>query len=267
MVRHLTAETTYKELYFSVNDLVDLGVYEDAESSTHVIGFEFIVDENSVKYVHHMLVYGHFSNANSSASSCQMWARTPIAGWGPGDDTMYFPDGSGLRVGNVANSCNAITIQYHFDNVNGDKDIIDNGTGVKIYYTTKKSTIQNEIGMVVIGDGTVDLVENSIGNGKTKHEISCPSECTEEAFDVDEVTIVSEAHHMHAKGKRLVNRLCSADGRTLVNTATVDFWDFDQTGIKVVRQEPYQLKRGDFYSITCYYESYDNVVFWASFFG
>lgn len=53
----------------------------------------------------------------------------------------------------MANSFNAITIQYHFNNVNGDKNNINNGTGVKIYYTNKKSTIQNEIGMVVIGDG------------------------------------------------------------------------------------------------------------------
>ena len=73
--------TTYEEKYFSVNDLVDLGLYENAESSTHVIGFEFLLDENNVKYVHHMVVYGHFSNANSDTSSCQMWTRTPITAW------------------------------------------------------------------------------------------------------------------------------------------------------------------------------------------
>ena len=82
-----------------------------------------------------------------------MWTRTPITAWAPGDDTNYFPDGSGLQVGNVGNSFNAITIQYHFNNVNGDKNNIDNGTEVKIYYTNKKSTLQNEIGMVVMGDG------------------------------------------------------------------------------------------------------------------
>ena len=150
----LSTVTIYEEKYFSVNDLVDLGLYENAESSTHVIGFEFLLDENNVKYVHHMVVYGHFSNANSNTSLCQMWTRTPITEWAPGDDTrMYFPVGSGLQVGNVANSFNAITIQYHFNNVNGDKNNINNGTGVKIYYTNKKSTIQNVIGMAVIGDG------------------------------------------------------------------------------------------------------------------
>ena len=105
-----------------------------------------------------------------------------------------------------------------------------------------------------MGDGQVALNSEKIGVGKTKHEFTCPSTCTSSSFDVDEVTVISEAHHMHATGKRSVTELFRGD--KIVNTASVDYWDFDQNGAAVVRQKPYKLKKGDNYHTTCYFESY-----------
>ena len=62
---------------------------------------------------------------------------------------------------------------------------------------------------------------------------------------------------MHANGKQTVNTLYSEDGNE-VHSATGEFFDFDQSGILAVRQNPYSMKRGDYYKTTCYYESYDN---------
>ena len=107
-----------------------------------------------------------------------------------------------------------------------------------------------------MGDGQVALNSEKIGVGKTKHEFTCPSTCTSSSFDVDEVTVISEAHHMHATGKRSVTELFRGD--KIVNTASVDYWDFDQNGAAVVRQKPYKLKKGDNYHTTCYFESYKN---------
>jgi hypothetical protein len=110
-----------------------------------------------------------------------------------------------------------------------------------------------------MGDGQVALNSEKIGVGKTKHEFTCPSTCTSSSFDVDEVTVISEAHHMHATGKRIITELFRGD--KIVNTASVDYWDFDQNGAAVVRQKPYKLKKGDNYQTTCYFESYKNTKF------
>ena len=56
--------------------------------------------------------------------------------------------------------------------------------------------------------------------------------------------------------KRSVTELFRGD--EIVNTASVDYWDFDQNGAAVVRQKPYKLKKGDNYHTTCYFESYKN---------
>ncbi len=253
-------ETTYHEACFTVNKLVDLGLYKNSQADTYAIGFEFLIDPAAVKYLHHMVVYGHFSQWNTSPDRCRDSARTTIALWAPGDDTMHFPDGAGLRIGNVLNSFNAITIQYHYDNASRDTNQVDYGSGVRIYFSGKDS-IENEIGMFTLGDANLDLLGESIGNGKTKHEITCPSSCTKNTFDVDEVTVVAEMHHMHAKGKRLVNELFSEDGSAIRNTAAVDYWDFDQSGGLQVRQQPYKLRKGDFYKTTCFYQSYDGTRF------
>lgn len=253
-----TQETTYEDFCFTVNDLVELGLYEDVNSSTHIIGIEWIVDRNIAKYMHHGLLMGQLANYNPDTDSCSKMSTT-FAGWTPGSDPLIFPKGTGLEVGNVANSFNAITVQYHFDNIDEDKYIIDSSSGVKIYYTNQKSTIENEIGMATMGDGLLELEGEMIGNGRSKHEISCPSSCSNILFDVgvEEVTVVHEGLHMHAKGKRMVNTLYSEDGKE-VHAATGEFYDFDQTGILDVRQNPYSMKRGDYYKTTCYYESYDN---------
>jgi hypothetical protein len=59
--------------------------------------------------------------------------------------------------------------------------------------------------------------------------------------------------------KRSVTELFRGD--KIVNTASVDYWDFDQNGAAVVRQKPYKLKKGDNYHTTCYFESYKNTKF------
>jgi hypothetical protein len=244
-------ETTYHDECFTVDDLVDLGLYTDASSSTHIIGMEFLIDPATVKYAHHIVLKGHVD----SPTSCSNLTQSAIAVWTPGDDFLHFPEGLGLEIGGDApGSFNSMTLSYHFDNVDGDANKVDNESGIKIYYSNKP--VDQEIGLVSMGDGKTDLRGQKIGVGKTKHEFTCPSTCTSSNFDVDEVTVISEAHHMHATGKRSVTELFRGD--KIVNTASVDYWDFDQNGAAVVRQKPYKLKKGDNYHTTCYFESYKN---------
>ena len=161
----------------------------------------------------------------------------------------------------MASSFNALTLQIHYDNPDGDSGKIDNATGVRIYHS--RQPVEHEVGMAIMGDALVVLDSVPIGNGKSRHDFVCPSSCTEEGFDVDEVTVIVESLHMHAKGKRMVSELFRGNGDDAVSVhkAVAGYWDFDQSGITAVRQQPYKWKKGDRYTTTCYYESDEDTTF------
>lgn len=242
-------ETTYHEVCFSGSDLLELGLFPDLSSPTYIIGLEYLVDPNTVKYAHHILLKG------ASTFSCNQWSTQILSGWTPGNDYLLFPENVGLKVG--SDSYKSLSLEYHFDNIDGDNNKIDNETGVKIYYSNKP--VEHELGMVVMGDGLVDLKNTKIGNGKSRHDFTCPSSCTQNYLGVNEVNVVAEGHHMHAKGKRMVTSV-ERDG-IVINKAETNYWDFKQSGIGTVRQKTYKMKKGDQYHTTCYYESYEETKF------
>eukprot|EP00559_Dactyliosolen_fragilissimus_P006707 CAMPEP_0184867724 /NCGR_PEP_ID=MMETSP0580-20130426/27552_1 /TAXON_ID=1118495 /ORGANISM="Dactyliosolen fragilissimus" /LENGTH=578 /DNA_ID=CAMNT_0027368157 /DNA_START=70 /DNA_END=1803 /DNA_ORIENTATION=- len=244
-------ETTYKRRCFSNSALVTLGMLKHISSTTYILGFEFPIEETSVKYAHHIVVYGHMKEYNTNKVSCNDWYRSPIMVWAPGNNFYQFPEGGGLEVGNGPNLFNAFTIEYHFNNIDGDKNIIDNGSGVKLYFSSQP--VQNEIGMIVVGDPNVELMGEPIGNGKTRHTFTCSASCSQQDIHDDEINIIFEGLHMHQVGRRIKNELIR--GNSVVNGAIVDFYDFDQSGLSVPMQKQYKMKRGDYYRTTCYYES------------
>jgi len=245
-------KTTYEDVCYTASDMVDLGLYEDLSSTTHIIGFEFLVDPSSRKYLHHILLYGHLTSA------CSFWSGQVVAAWTPGNDFIFFPEGMGLEVG--GDIFKAFMLQYHFSNVDGDVGEIDDGSGVKIHFSNEPVDI--EVGMAVMGDFQLSRSGLPIGQGKTMHQFICPPGCADSTFvNNDEVTVIAEGHHMHQKGKRMVGEVMR--GGEVVNTAVVDYWDFDQNGVSLVRQEPYVLKKGDSYRATCYFESNSRNVVWG----
>ena len=209
-------ENTYYSHKFTVDDLVDLGLYADRDSSTHIIGMEFLFDPTAAKYVHHCNLYGYKERG----------PREMVAGWSKGDQFLSFPKGSGLEFGgNEIYSFKSIDLELHFYNPYGDANLVDNGSGIKLYYTN--SPVEHEIGMMTVtGFDAKEGAGASIGEGKSKHMFQCPSCCTGNRFAVDEVTIIYEAYHMHAKGKRAVGEVYRGD--RIVHTANLDYWDFNQ---------------------------------------
>ena len=248
---------TYERRCFTTADLVNLGLLRDSTSDTHVLGFEFHIEETIVKYVHHMMVHGHIMELNDNENECNDSSTVPIMGWAPGSDFYHFPEGAGLQVGDVPGSFNAFTIEYHFYNVDLDKNIIDNGSGVTLYFTNQP--VETEIGMVVVGDPRVQLIHESVGNGKTMHSFTCSASCTQSSFKDDEIIVIQEGLHMHQNGKRITNQMFRGGMR--MNEAFVDFWDFDLNGISIVRQNPYKMKKGDYFRTSCYYDNDRNTTF------
>ena len=103
-------------------------------------------------------------------------------------------------MGNTPNSFSLLSIQYHYNNPDGDMNKIDTSSGVKIYCTNQQ--VQSEIGIAVMGDSNISKDGSPLGDGETQHIFMCNSECTSVGLgDIGKVTVMEEALHMHTKGE------------------------------------------------------------------
>jgi hypothetical protein len=241
-------DTHYHGKCFSTSDLIGLN------SIQYIIGYQFTVEPDSIKYIHHMVIYGNAGGCSKTWDTTNRHA--PIFVWTPGDDYLFFPDGAGMKIGQ-SDGFQSFTIEYHFDNRDMDVGKVDRGTGVHLYYTS--APVVHEIGMMQIGDPTVQLIGKEVGSGLTRHTLSCPSTCTQNRFNVEEITIVKEQLHMHSLGKRIVNQVLRDDA--VIHESYVDYWDYDQSGIVAPMRRPFQMQRGDSFRTICYYDAHSSTKF------
>ena len=247
-------ETYYHEDCYSTSEMINKGLFKNKQSSAHVIGYEFLIQPGSIKYMHHIVFFGHYDE-----DGCSQSQRSPIFVWTPGEDFLYFPSNTGFIVGGD-NGFKSFTMQYHVDNKDYDSGKIDTGSGIRLYTTTKE-TIDVEVGMMQIGDPFVKLTGERIGEGLSKHVFECPSSCTKNNLNVDKITVIKEGLHMHGFGKRIVNQLVRND--EVIHEGFIDYWDFDQSGTPAPQQNPFQIRKGDVMRTICYYdsESYHKIKF------
>ncbi len=241
-----TRRTTYYEECFSADDLTEKGFFSDDSPTQYVVGYEFIIDPETVKYMHHILIFGSYGGCSNFA---------PVFTWTPGEEFSYFPDDAGMKF-SINGGIKSLNIQYHVDNADGDSGKVDSGSGIRLYFSSVP--VSNEIGAMLIGDPTVGLTGNSVGNGLTKYSFECPSSCTQSHLNQD-ITIVQEQLHMHSYGERIVNQV-HRDGE-IIHESHIDYWDFDQTGTPAPQNEPYLVKKGDSFKTICYYNSDSNTKF------
>ncbi len=239
--------TYYHEECFSSTDLLNLNFFPNQSQEQYVTGYEFILQPESQKYIHHMVVFGNYGE-------CEDKSRSPIFVWTPGDDSIYFPDGTGMKFGE--GGFQSITIQYHFDNRGKDTGMVDSGSGVKLFHSN--APIEHEIGMASVGDPLVKLAGVEVGSGLTRHSFTCPSTCSQSKLDT-EITVVKELLHMHSHGKRIVNIVVRDE--MIVHETYIDYYDFDQSAGPAPMNEPYQVKKGDSFRTTCYYAATSNTEF------
>ena len=245
-MRHfsLPVESTYyHEECFSAADLLERGFFEkDALSSKrYVLGYEFLVQPSMRKYMHHMIVYAHNEDV------CTHEGRAPVFGW-PGEDVINFPQGIGMKFGGK-DGIKSLTIHYHINNRDLESGIIDNESGVKLYFTA--APVKHELGLMQIGDPFVALRGEKIGSGYSLHSMECPTKCSENKFVDDEITIVKEVLHMHSHGKRIVNHVIRND--KVIHESYIDYWDFRYKSAVAATNAPFQMRKGDSFLTKCYY--------------
>jgi len=152
----------------------------------------------------------------------------------------------------------SLIVQYHINNPSRDVGKVDNGTGIRLFHTTKP--VKYEIGLfeLDIGDPHISFTKKPIGAGLTRHTFSCPSECSQESFTSD-IVILKQAFHMHGTGKRIVNEVLR-NGKVIHETH-VDYFDFFQTAAPAPQVEPFRVKQGDSFRTSCYFDATDTTVF------
>jgi Copper type II ascorbate-dependent monooxygenase, C-terminal domain len=144
-------------------------------------------------------------------------------------------------------------MEVHYDNPELLEDIIDS-SGVRIYYVNKSRPIQ--VGFFDIGDPMIALTDRPVGEGVREHTFECGGECSATVLPDGGVTVLRSTLHMHRTGIQSTSELIH--NGTVVNKATVEYFDFAQQGAQLVQAEPFKILPGDAFRVRCTYRSPPN---------
>ncbi|CAN0057481.1 unnamed protein product [Scytosiphon promiscuus] len=189
-------------------------------------------------------------------SFCDDFNFADIFAWAPGAAGMELPDDVGFLLGNSSGGFSSLWLQTHYDNPNGDTGMVDS-SGVRVYYTEELRSMN--MGVMELGDPFVNLDGLSLPDGKSGFSFNCPSSCTEEHFEADEVKLFYHFLHMHENGQTMRTRQYRNDSNgneVLVHTAEVEYYSFLQAGgFSVAVNESGAIQRGDRFETECFYDT------------
>lgn len=246
-----TIDTEYFQFCFSWDELVE--GQNIPNTSFSVIGFRPILDQ--VEHLHHFTLFGSGKTMNGSPCEDYKDHLDLVYAWARGEVPTALPDDVGMTVG--PSSYQSFRLEIHYDNPNLVEGRFDS-SGVRFYYTDVKRPI--ELGILRLGDPIIALDGVSLGDGISEHTFSCPEICSRTFLEENEtVTIFREYLHMHYLGQTMKNELVR--NGEVVHTATVDFFDFDQSGNQLVQEPAYEVQHGDQYRTVCYYDNTNNGTF------
>jgi Copper type II ascorbate-dependent monooxygenase, C-terminal domain/Copper type II ascorbate-dependent monooxygenase, N-terminal domain len=170
--------------------------------------------------------------------------------WAPGDVPFELPSDLGFPLGPGDFGLRSFKLQIHYNNPELLENIIDN-SGVRIYYAKTPRPIQ--AGIFEVGDPNVGLMDEPVGTGLIEHTFECGGGCSALALPSTGVTVIRSYLHMHKTGIEASNELIR-DG-AVVNTASVEFFDFAQQGNHVVQADSFKVLPGDAFRLRCHYRS------------
>jgi Copper type II ascorbate-dependent monooxygenase, C-terminal domain/Copper type II ascorbate-dependent monooxygenase, N-terminal domain len=173
--------------------------------------------------------------------------------WAPGDVPFELPSDMGFPLGPANFGYRSFRLQIHFDNPELFEGVIDN-SGVRIFYVNSSRPIQ--AGMLELGDPNVQLYGEPVGRGISEHTLECGGGCSALVLPTSGVTVIRSHLHMHKTGIQASTE--HIRNGTVVNKATVEFFDFAQQGIQSVQAGPYKVLPGDSFRVQCRYRTPTN---------
>jgi DOMON domain/Copper type II ascorbate-dependent monooxygenase, N-terminal domain len=213
--------------YFCFNwdtDVLPQGVPPDRNVA--MIAFDFLPDEESRSFVHHVVVSASYQSGNASRTCLDSSEyRQILLGWTPGNLPQQLPPDVGFTAGpGDAQGMQSFRFQVHYNNPSVIEGVHDNSR-LRIFY--KLDTPLYEAGAVNFGDIRLRLEGTPINIGTSRFDFNCDAQCSSLVLD-EPVTVISEIFHMHNRGSAAVQYQIR-DGN-IVHQSNVNFFDFDQTG-------------------------------------
>jgi hypothetical protein len=237
-------ETTYHYKCLYRDEVLAQGVPNKDRMT--FIGFRAIWNPATVKYVHHVIVYGRPGSDESEVCKDAIYL-TYITGWGPGEAPYRLPENVGFPFGPGIFS--SFQLEVHYNNVDHDADIVDD-FGFEFFYTETPREI--EAGVLVLGDPQVNMEPNPVGDGLVEATFHCSGGCSKWVLP-QPVTVFREFLHMHNAGISTHTQLIRDD--QVEQTAVINYFDFMQTGAPPMQQKPFTVLPGDAFKTSCIYNS------------
>ena len=241
--------TEYAYFCFSKQDLELQGVNMTAGAT--IVGVAPVV--NNSKHLHHFILQGLVEDLPENTPrlcSRDLVGMGSIAYiWAPGDVPFVLPDNVGFELGGTE-GYQSFVLEVHYDNPDHEENAFDS-SGVDIYYSLQPR--EHAAGFLVVGDSTLALRGQEIERGLTDYNFDCPGTCSALAAVDGPVTVLREYLHMHQSGYSTYIEQLRND--TVIRKASVEYYDFDQTGGPCPQQDPYQILPGDSFRMKCFYNN------------
>ena len=173
--------------------------------------------------------------------------------WAPGEGPLILPPNVGALLG--SQGFKAFNVQIHYNNPSLDTGVLDS-SGVEFFYTTQKREF--DLGVLQLGDPFLGLLGVKVGNGFSQHTFDCSGDCSSVSLS-ENVTVLREYLHMHMTGSAMYNAQIR-DGK-IIHKGSVEFYDFSQSGMFSVIQEPFDIRPGDSFQTSCFYSAGANTTF------
>lgn len=188
------------------------------DDKVHVTRFSPVLDENSEKYVHHMVVMGCQGDPSPQGGSTgydggvehmqvipECEAMPPGCGalkiaWAVGMEDIVLPDHVGLPIGEGQRY---MVVQMHYFNPNLDEGVTDS-SGIRAYVTTTDLRDEDAGVMQFAVALSVGQQPNIPGgmDDVSLESLYVPRDCTANAW-ASPLNVLGVFHHMHFLGKKM----------------------------------------------------------------
>ncbi|KAJ1521461.1 hypothetical protein ONE63_003129 [Megalurothrips usitatus] len=205
----------------------------------HMLGYEPIISPESVRHVHHMLLYECAPKsrqipllqkaASERGAACYSPAMppewdsclTPVVAWAVGSQGEFFPEHVGIPLGEDDRST-YFMLEVHYDNPSL-KRLRDN-SGLRIHYTPNLRP--HDAGILSTGIAVSPL--HMIPPQQKAYTTFgyCPSPCTNKLLPSDGIKVISVVLHSHMAGSRMELRHLR-NGKELPRIAQDRHYDFN----------------------------------------
>ena len=242
-------QTTYKCMYFQVDELLKAQMKLNSLPKYHAIKFEPL---SKTKFVHHMIIYQCLQTTKYEPGffDCMdmpMSCTIPMGLAGANTAPIIMPDQAGYLWGSGVTKI--VALQMHYNNDDGETGIIDN-SGMRVYFTDKLRTYN--MGTTTLGYAMRKI---SLPPKQTSLVVSdtCSSKCTNKIPNsgINLSVVLLHGHQLMTKTSLKFN---FANGAADNNNIGTDNYDFGTQYIKVL-DPPLKLSANDSITTTCEYNT------------